>query len=236
MNRNFYIYKNRINSENIDDGLEVNSLVKSIDNFIIKQKITDIEKYKEYWKPGINYPKDTQWKRGPRGKYFYETSGRAGGADFGKWPKASKKLSQKLMTKYGVPSFAVRFDGKNAPEAGIFMPNENFKPGDIVEQPGGGGKVLVTQILDNDQVIATHAWQGPEKYQLNRMTQTPEDRAKAEKQKEFRQYGITARKYMGDDQGSWAVFRNNRPIVTGLTQREVSYHKNNILEHIKGKN
>jgi len=79
MNRNFYIYKNRISGENIDDGLEGNSLVKSIDNFIFKQKVTNIEKYKEYWKPGKEYSKDTQWKRGPRGKYFYETSGRAGG-------------------------------------------------------------------------------------------------------------------------------------------------------------
>jgi hypothetical protein len=40
MNRNFYIYKNRISSENIEDGLEVNSLIKSIDNFIIKQKVS----------------------------------------------------------------------------------------------------------------------------------------------------------------------------------------------------
>ena len=122
------------------------------------KNLGNIEKYKEYWQQGKEYPKDTQWKRGPRGKYFYETSGRAGGA--------------------------------------------------------GRGKVQSA---------------------VNRMTQTPEDRAKAGKQKEFRQYGITARKYMGDDQGSWAVFRNNRPIVTGLTQREVSYHKNNILENIKGK-
>jgi len=43
MNRNFYIYKNKINSENIEDGLEVNSLIKNIDNFIIKQKVSKLK-------------------------------------------------------------------------------------------------------------------------------------------------------------------------------------------------
>ena len=32
----------------------------------------------------------------------------------------------------------------------------------------------------------------------------------------FRQQGITARKYMGDDKYSWAVFKNGKPIVTGI--------------------
>ena len=36
---------------------------------------------------------------------------------------------------------------------------------------------------------------------------------------------ITARKYLGDDKYSWAVFRDGRPVVTGLTRREVAYYK-----------
>lgn len=36
---------------------------------------------------------------------------------------------------------------------------------------------------------------------------------------------VTARKYMGDDAASWAVFLDGRPFVTGLTKREVAYYK-----------
>ena len=36
---------------------------------------------------------------------------------------------------------------------------------------------------------------------------------------------ITARKYEGDDSASWAVFVDGRPVVTGLTKREVPYYK-----------
>lgn len=36
---------------------------------------------------------------------------------------------------------------------------------------------------------------------------------------------ITARKYMGDDAASWAVFVDGRPVFTGLTRREVSHYK-----------
>lgn len=36
---------------------------------------------------------------------------------------------------------------------------------------------------------------------------------------------VTARKYGGDDQASWAVFLNGQPFVTGLTRREVPYYK-----------
>ena len=36
---------------------------------------------------------------------------------------------------------------------------------------------------------------------------------------------VTARKYMGDDAGSWAVFIDGRPFVTGLTRPEVAYYK-----------
>lgn len=41
----------------------------------------------------------------------------------------------------------------------------------------------------------------------------------------FRQQGITARKYMGDDIYSWAVFKNGKPIVTGIGRSEVNYYK-----------
>jgi len=36
---------------------------------------------------------------------------------------------------------------------------------------------------------------------------------------------ITARKYLGDDASSWAVFIDGRPFVTGLTRSEVAYYK-----------
>lgn len=36
---------------------------------------------------------------------------------------------------------------------------------------------------------------------------------------------VTARKYEGDDTHSWAVFIDGVPFVTGLTRREVDYHK-----------
>ena len=36
---------------------------------------------------------------------------------------------------------------------------------------------------------------------------------------------VTARKYMGDDLYSWAVFIDGRPFVTGLGRSEVPYYK-----------
>ena len=36
---------------------------------------------------------------------------------------------------------------------------------------------------------------------------------------------ITARKYMGDDEYSWAVFVNGRPAYTGLMRRQVPYYR-----------
>lgn len=36
---------------------------------------------------------------------------------------------------------------------------------------------------------------------------------------------VTARKYMGDDLYSWAVFIDGHPFVTGLGHREVPYYK-----------
>jgi len=39
---------------------------------------------------------------------------------------------------------------------------------------------------------------------------------------------VTVRKYMGDDAYSWAVFANGRPVVTGLSRREASYHKQQV--------
>ena len=41
---------------------------------------------------------------------------------------------------------------------------------------------------------------------------------------------ITARKYMGDDAYSWAVFVDGRPAVTGLSKREVPYYKKQMEE------
>ena len=41
---------------------------------------------------------------------------------------------------------------------------------------------------------------------------------------------ITARKYGGDDAGSWAVFVEGQsyPVVAGLTRSEVPYYKRQI--------
>lgn len=43
---------------------------------------------------------------------------------------------------------------------------------------------------------------------------------------------ITARKYQGDDAGSWAVFVDGRPLVTGLTKSEVPYYKKQALDYL----
>jgi len=36
---------------------------------------------------------------------------------------------------------------------------------------------------------------------------------------------VKARKYMGDDQASWAIFLDGRPVITGLTKPEVPYYR-----------
>ena len=36
---------------------------------------------------------------------------------------------------------------------------------------------------------------------------------------------ITARKYEGNDAGSWAIFIDGKPYLTGLTKSEVPYYK-----------
>lgn len=43
---------------------------------------------------------------------------------------------------------------------------------------------------------------------------------------------ITARKHMGDDAASWAVFVDGRPMVTGLTKPEVPYYKKQALDYL----
>jgi hypothetical protein len=44
---------------------------------------------------------------------------------------------------------------------------------------------------------------------------------------------VTARKYMGDDEGSWAVFVDGHPAWKGLTRREVPYYKKKEDDRIK---
>lgn len=41
---------------------------------------------------------------------------------------------------------------------------------------------------------------------------------------------ITARKWDGDDAYSWAVFIDGKPMVTGLSRREVPYYKKQAAE------
>ena len=44
---------------------------------------------------------------------------------------------------------------------------------------------------------------------------------------------ITARKYMGDDAYSWAVFVNGRPTYTGLMRQQVPYYRKLAEESAK---
>ena len=48
---------------------------------------------------------------------------------------------------------------------------------------------------------------------------------------------ITARKYGGDDKGSWAVFVEGQayPIVEGLNKSEVPYYKKQVEKLLKEK-
>lgn len=41
---------------------------------------------------------------------------------------------------------------------------------------------------------------------------------------------ITMQKWGGDDLYSWAVLRNGRPMITGLSRTEAAYHKKQITE------
>ncbi len=45
-------------------------------------------------------------------------------------------------------------------------------------------------------------------------------------------YDITARKHMGDDKYSWAVFVNGSPRYTGLSRNSVPYYKELVKEHL----
>lgn len=44
---------------------------------------------------------------------------------------------------------------------------------------------------------------------------------------------VTAKKHMGDDLYSWAVFFDGYPVVTGLSKREVPYYKRQVRQ-LKG--
>lgn len=46
---------------------------------------------------------------------------------------------------------------------------------------------------------------------------------------------VTARKHMGDDLYSWAVFVDGRAVVTGLSKREVPYWKRRIEQELLAK-
>jgi len=44
---------------------------------------------------------------------------------------------------------------------------------------------------------------------------------------------VTAKKWRGDDEASWAVFIDGRPFVTGLTKREVAHYKQQAINTLK---
>ena len=39
---------------------------------------------------------------------------------------------------------------------------------------------------------------------------------------------VTAKKHMGDDRYSWAVFLDGRPVITGLAKTQVKYYKGQV--------
>ena len=41
---------------------------------------------------------------------------------------------------------------------------------------------------------------------------------------------VTAKKYMGDDLYSWAVFLDGRPVMTGISKSQVKYYKKQVRE------
>lgn len=41
---------------------------------------------------------------------------------------------------------------------------------------------------------------------------------------------VTAKKYMGDDLYSWAVFLDGVPVVTGLAKTQVKYYKKQVRD------
>lgn len=46
---------------------------------------------------------------------------------------------------------------------------------------------------------------------------------------------VTSRKWMGNDLYSWAVFVDDKPVVTGLSKSEAAYHHRQIVELYKAK-
>lgn len=45
-----------------------------------------------------------------------------------------------------------------------------------------------------------------------------------------KKHKITAKKYMGDDEYSWAVFYKGVPRFTGLGKSEIPYYKRSVIE------
>lgn len=43
-----------------------------------------------------------------------------------------------------------------------------------------------------------------------------------------KKFGITARKYGGDDAYSWAIFVKGKPVMEGLSKSEVNYYKKSV--------
>lgn len=46
---------------------------------------------------------------------------------------------------------------------------------------------------------------------------------------------ITAKKYMGDDRASWAIFVDGKPVLTGLERSEVPYYRQEVERKLKEK-
>ena len=52
-------------------------------------------------------------------------------------------IDPKIQSKFDIPDFALFYDGYNAPEAGIFVDENNLKVGDIVHDFYGNPAIVI---------------------------------------------------------------------------------------------
>jgi len=67
------------------------------------------------------------------------------------------RISDEQAREYGIPPWALQFDGYNAPEGGVFL-RGNYEVGQVVNNPyPGPEKVVVIFTLRDGRSIATKA-------------------------------------------------------------------------------
>ncbi len=72
-----------------------------------------------------------------------------------------KVIPNNLVKKYKIPKWALKYDGTNAPESGVFVTKKDGakKVGDIISDPHSlaGDLVIVTHALGKGEFVATKA-------------------------------------------------------------------------------